>query len=412
MPDPIVIVGANLAGGSAAATLRDEGYDGPLVLIGEEPHPPYERPPLSKEYLRGEQDFEQTLVRPPGFYAQQDITTRFGTRVARLHPDERGVELADGQRLRCRAVLLATGGRNRRPPIPGLDLEGVHDLRTVADADRIRREIRPGARAVVVGMGFIGCEVAASLRSRGMEVTAVESLATPLLGVLGGRIGEVVAQLHRDHRVELVLGEAVEAFEGPGRVERVVTETGRRLECDVAVVGLGIAPVTDPVEGTAVAVDNGIVVDEYCRSTVPSVYAAGDVANHYHPLVDRHVRVEHWQNALRQGAAAARSMLGRGRPYDDVHWFWSDQYDTNIQYAGFPTVWDRLVIRGTLEERRFVAFYLNEGRLVAAVGVNRPRDVRLALRLIEGRARTAADRLADPDVGLRDLVLEARSRAS
>lgn len=403
MPETFVIVGANLAGGTAAAALREEGFDGSVVLIGEEPQPPYERPPLSKEYLRGEQPFEQALLRPPEFYEENGVETLFGVRATRVDPAERVVELDDGRRVPYDKVLIATGGRNRRPPIPGLDLEGVYDLRTVADCDRIRSEVAASRRAVVVGMGFIGAEVAASLRSCGVEVVAVEPFKTPLFRVLGEEIGRVIEGLHRDNGVEAIFEDSVAAFEGARRVERVTTKGGRRIECDFAVVGVGIEPVTDLVAGTGVKIDNGIVVDEYSHTSVEGIYAAGDVANHYHPVFERHVRVEHWQNALRQGPAAARSMLGKGQPYDEVHWFWSDQYDANLQYAGFHTDWDDLVVRGSLEERAFVAFYLKDERIDAAVAVNRGKDLRRSMALIKARAQVEPAALRDEDVDLRNL---------
>lgn len=253
-------------------------------------------------------------------------------------------------------------------------------------------------------MGFIGAEVAASLRVCGVRVVVVEPLRTPLFRVLGEEIGRVVEAIHRDHGVDLLFGDAVAAFEGAGRVERVVTQGGRRLECDFAVVGLGIEPATEILAGTGVEINNGIVVDEYCRTNVPGVFAAGDVANHFHPLFGRHLRVEHWQNALRQGAAAARSMLGMGQAYEEVHWFWSDQYDANLQYAGFHTTWDELVVRGSLAARKFVAFYLKDGRVDASIAINQGRDLRRAMALIKARAPVDPARLRDEDVDLRKLV--------
>src|SRR5438309_7605968 len=344
----IAIVGASLAGSSAAATLREEGFDGRVLLIGAEPQLPYDRPPLSKNYLRGMTPFEKTLLRPPDFYRERNIEMRLGTTVVKVDPEKRTLALQDGDRLEFDQLLIATGGRNRRFPIPGLDLPGVYDLRTVADADRIREAIARGGRAVVVGMGFIGAEVAASMRQSGLDVVAVEPFKTPLYRALGEDIGLVVEGLHRDHGVALILGDAVAAFEGKGRVERVVTRDGRRIECALAVFGLGIEPVTELVAGTGVRVDNGIVDDDHCRTNVPGVFAAGDVANHYHPVCGRQMRVEHWQNGIKQGAVAARSMLGRAQPYDEVHWFWSDQYDANIQYAGFHAAWDAVVVRRRL----------------------------------------------------------------
>jgi len=404
----IAIVGASLTGQSAAATLREEGFDGRVVLVGAEPQLPYDRPPLSKNYLRGGMPFEKTLLRPPEFYRERQIETRLGTTVVRVDVEKRALQLDGGDRLEFDNVLIATGGRNRRFPIPGLDLPGVYDLRTVADADRIRDAIARGGRAVVVGMGFIGAEVAASMRQCGLEVTAIEPFKTPLYRALGEDIGLVVEGLHRDHGVALILGDAVAAFEGKGRVERVVTRDGRRIECALAVFGLGIEPVTELVAGTGVRVDNGIVVDDHCRTNVPGVFAAGDVANHYHPVCGRQMRVEHWQNGIKQGAAAARSMLGRGQPYDEVHWFWSDQYDANIQYAGFHAAWDAVVVRGSLAERKFLAFYMAEGRVESVVAVNQGRDLRRTLPIIKARVAIDPARLADPNVDLRTLAPSER----
>jgi 3-phenylpropionate/trans-cinnamate dioxygenase ferredoxin reductase subunit len=398
-----VVVGASLAGATAAATLREEGFDGRLVLVGAEEEPPYERPPLSKEYLRGERPFEKLLVRPVETYSELEIELRLGIAAQSLDPSSRELELADGERIRYDKALVCTGGQNRRFPIPGLELEGVHGLRTLADAARLREEARPGRRAVVVGMGFIGSEVAATLRGLGLEVAAVEVFETPLERALGAQVGSAIAELHRDHGVELVLGDGVAAFEGAGRVERVRTAGGRVLGCDFAVVGLGIEPAVELAASAGVALENGVAVDERCRTSVEGIYAAGDVASHFHPLYGRRIRVEHWLNAIEQGSAAALSMLGRGEPYAQVHWFWSDQYDANLQYAGHHTDWDELVVRGSLEERTFAAFYLKDGLVDAVVALNRGRDVQRAKRLIAARAPVDPAALRDEDVDLRTL---------
>jgi 3-phenylpropionate/trans-cinnamate dioxygenase ferredoxin reductase subunit len=404
-----VIVGASLTGGTAAATLRQEGFDGDVVLIGEEPHPPYERPPLSKQYLRGEVPFEKALVRPSGFYEANAIDTWFGDRATGIDPVARKVELASGRSVRYDKLLIATGVRNRRPPIPGLNLENVFDLRSVDDADAIRTEIVSGRKAIVVGMGFIGCEVAASLRQLGVEVVCIDPSPAPLFRVLGEQLGQVISTIHLDHGVEMVFEDVVTRFEGDRRVEQVITKRGRRIDCDFAIVGVGVEPVMDFVAESGVEKSNGILVDEYCRTNVQDIYAAGDVANHFHPVFQRRMRVEHWQNAMQQGAAAARSMLGNGKPYDAVHWFWSDQYDVNLQYAGFHREWDNLVVRGSIESRDFIAFYLSGGRIDAAVAVNRGKDVRRVMPLI--KARTAVDprQLGDEGVDLRSLVDAGRS---
>ena len=404
MAETFVIVGAGLAGGGAAATLREEGFDGRVVLIGAESQPPYERPPLSKEYLRGESPFEQALFQPPDFYSENDIETRFGVRVTHVDATEKVVDLDNGESVPYDALLVATGARNRRIPIPGLDLEGIYDLRTVADSDRIRAESSHRHKAVVVGMGFIGSEVAASLRQSGVEVAVVDRNTVPLRRVFGEEVGRVVEGIHRDHGTELIFEDKVAAFEGTGRVEQVTTQRGHRIECDFVVVGLGVEPVTDTLADTGVELDNGVLVDEYCRTGVEGIYAAGDVANHYHPVFRRHIRIEHWQNALRQGPAAGRNMLGKNEPYDEIPWFWSDQYEHNIQYAGFHTEWDELVARGSTEERNFVAFYRKDGLVLAAVAINRGRDLRRSIPLIKNQVEIPASKLSDPDVDLRTLA--------
>ena len=409
-PETFVIVGASLAGGGAAATLRQEGFDGGVVLIGAEPQPPYERPPLSKEYLRGESPFDEALVQSPDFYEENGIETRFGVRATRVDAAEGVIELDDGERVAYDKLLVATGGRNRHFPIPGLDLEGVHSLRTVADADRIRAEIAPERKAVVVGMGFIGSEVAASLRQSGVDVVVVDRNQVPLRRILGEEVGRVVEGIHRDHGTSMVFEDTVAAFEGAGRVERVITGRGRRIECDFVVVGLGIEPATDLLTDTGAEIDNGVVVDEYCRTNVEGIYAAGDVANHYHPVFGRRIRVEHWQNALKQGPAAARNMLEKDEPYDEVPWFWSDQYEHNLQYAGFDTEWDELVVRGSMEERNFTAFYRKDRRVLAVVAVNRGKDLRRSMPLIKAREHIDAAKLCDLDVDLRELASVAGTR--
>jgi 3-phenylpropionate/trans-cinnamate dioxygenase ferredoxin reductase subunit len=369
----VVIVGGGLAGGTAAMALRENGFDGDVTIVGVESRPPYHRPPLSKGYLRGEERFEDQLVNPADSYASSGINLRLGVSARRIDPRKKLVELEGGEGLPYDRLLVATGGRNRRPPIPGLELEGVLQLRTVEEADRIRALAISGREAVVVGMGFIGSEVTASLRHLGVRVTAIEGFRTPLARVLGEPVGEVLAQVHRDHGVELVLEDSVAAFEGSGRVERVRTARGRVIECDFAVVGMGISPNSDLLEQAEAATDNGAIVDELCRTSLPDVYAAGDVTNHRHPIFGR-IRVEHWNNAFQQGRAAALSMLDRGAPYDYVHSFWSDQYDQSLEYVGLAQTWDQLVFRGRRESRRFLAFYLQGGVLRAAFGLNRGGD--------------------------------------
>lgn len=404
MSGTMVIIGANLAGAMAATTLRDEGYEGGITLIGAEAHLPYERPPLSKKYLKGEQSLERLFIRPASYYVERKIETRLSMPVVRIDPQAKVAELESGERIPYHKALVATGVRNRKLNVPGVTLPGIYDLRDVSQADFIRQECAPGRRAVVVGMGFIGSEVAATLRQLDVEVTVVEPLKIPLARALGEEVGRIFEQFHHEHGVQMFFGEFVAHFEGGQRVQRVVTSTGRQLDCDFVVVGVGVEPNTDVVAGTGVKLDNGIVVDEFCQTNIDGIYAAGDVANHFHPLIGRHIRVEHYQNAIMQGQAAARNMLGKQQSYAEVHWFWSDQYDYNIQYAGFHGHWDEFVVRGSLAERNFVGFYLKDRRINAAIAINRGKDVRLAMQLIQAKVEVEAKTLQDESVKLRSLI--------
>lgn len=402
MTATIAVVGAGLTAAAAAAGLRRDGYDGSIVLIGKESHLPYERPPLSKDYIRGQSDLPPPLVYPPSWYDDNAIEVRLGVEAVRVVAGQRAVELGDGDWVVADAVLLATGGRPRR--LPGVTGDRVLSLRTVEDAQRIAVHLRPGRHIVLVGTGFIGAELAASARQCGAHVTAIEMLAVPLEHLLGKQMGTVIAELHREHGVELRTGERVETITEKRQGVAVVTNTGEVVEGDAVVVGIGMLPNTEIAEASGIVVDNGIVVDEYCRTSQDNVYAAGDVANHYHPLFDRRLRVEHYDNAISQGTAAANSMMGHDSPFADPHWFWSDQYDHNLQYAGSAETWDDLVIRGSVDERDFVAFYLQDGVIKGAFGIDRGRDVRTAKRLIAARAAPPPGQLADPDIPLRQLL--------
>jgi 3-phenylpropionate/trans-cinnamate dioxygenase ferredoxin reductase component len=405
----IVIVGAGMAGGVAARTLREEGFAGPITIIGDEPGVPFGRPPLSKTYLRGEEDLSGWLVEPAGWYREHDVELTRGT-VSRVDTAKRRVELERSHAVEYSRLLIATGGRNRRIEIPGAQLEGIHQLRTVDDSDAIKNAAVRGTRAVIVGMGFIGCEVAASLRQLGVEVSAVFPGRFPLENVLGPEMGEAMGGIHSEAGVELMPQETVERFEGSGRVERVVTKSGRRIECDFVIAAVGIEPNVDVFRDTDVTIENGVVVDASLRTSVPDVFAAGDVANHAHPLFGR-VRVEHYNNAEKQGAAAARAMLGSEAPYSYLHTFWSDQYEDKLEYVGHARKWDRFVVRGSLEDRKLVGFYLEDGVVRAAVGLNRGGDPELepdsemamASGLVARQARPDPSALADEARTLGDL---------
>jgi 3-phenylpropionate/trans-cinnamate dioxygenase ferredoxin reductase component len=369
----IVVVGAGLAGGGAALELRRLGFEGQLTLVGAEAHLPYSRPPLSKGFLRGEESFEDGLVAPRASYEQQGVHLLLGRRAVALDPLRRAVALEDGEELAYDRLLVTTGGRKRRLPFPGADLEGVFDLRTVEDSKRIRAAARPGRRAVVIGLGFIGCEVAASLRMLGLAVTGLAPDPVPLARVLGQEVGAAVAALHRARGVRLLQNEAVERLEGDGRVERVVTRSSGRLDCELVVAGIGIEPEIDLLKMAGASVSDGVEVDELCRTSLPAVFAAGDIARHLHPIFGR-IRVEHWNNADRHGRAAAAAMLDRGAPYDYVHSFWSDQYDQTVEYVGFVKEWDRIDVEGSLDTLDFIARYYAHGRLRAAAAIGRGGD--------------------------------------
>jgi 3-phenylpropionate/trans-cinnamate dioxygenase ferredoxin reductase component len=404
---PIVIVGGGMAGGNAAVTLRQEGYQGRVTLISEEPGIPLGRPPLSKTYLRSEEGLDGWYVRPAGWYEEHDIERPGQVSAVSVDVAARTVLLDSGRELGYQKLLLATGGRNRRLGIPGADLPGLHYLRTVADCDAIKREARPGRRAVVVGMGFIGCEVAASLTQLGVQVTAIFPGRVPLQRVLGEEVGAIFDAIHRANGVELLAGEQLAAFEGTGRLETARTASGIRVACDFAVAGIGINPDVSAMADGRATQDNGLLVDELCRTTAPDVYAAGDVANHLHPVFGR-VRVEHYNNAEKQGRAAARSMLGSAAPYDYLHSFWSDQYEHKLEYVGHAATWDEFVVRGSLDEGKLIGFYLTDGKVQAAVGLDRGGDPELdhdsemaaCARLIADRAGPARVLLADDHVDL------------
>jgi 3-phenylpropionate/trans-cinnamate dioxygenase ferredoxin reductase component len=399
-----VIVGASLAGAKAAEALRAEGFDERVVLIGAEDERPYERPPLSKDYLRGEAERATVYVHPQGFYTDHDIELRLGRTAVSV--DVAGSELAldDGERLRYDRLLLATGAEPRRLSIPGGDLDGVLYLRSVADCDALRARLDQGGTVVVIGAGWIGAEVAASARQRGLEVTVIDPLTVPLERVLGTEVGAVYRDVHVDHGVHMLLGTGVEALEGATAVERVRTSDGRELECDFVVVGVGVQPSTGLAAQAGLALDNGILVDEHLQTSAPGVLAAGDVANAHHPFYGERIRVEHWANALHQGPVAARAMLGEPDVYDRLPYFFSDQYDVGMEYAGFARTWDRVVFRGDPATREFIAFWLTGDRVVAGMNVNVWDVIDPIQRLIGERVAVEDRRLADPDIPLAELA--------
>ena len=399
-----IILGAGLAGAKAAEALRDDGFEGRIVLIGAESERPYERPELSKKYLRGEAEHDSLYVHEERYYEEQEIDLRAGATVTSIDPGARELELDGGERLSFDAALITTGAEPRRLPVPGADLDGLLYLRTVGDSDTLRERLGRGGKVVVVGAGWIGSEVAASARQKGLDVTLVEMSEVPLERVLGPELGAFYRDVHVGNGVEFLGGTGLDSFEGDGRVERVVLADGRRIDCDFAVVGVGVAPRTQLAEAAGLELDNGIVTDQRLRTSAPGVFAAGDVANAYHPLFERHIRVEHWANALNQGPAAARSMLGNEAPYERVPYFFSDQYDVGMEYSGYATEWDDVVYRGDREAREFIAFWMKDGRVLAGMNVNVWDVTQPIQQMIRSRERVDVSRLTDPDVPLEELV--------
>jgi 3-phenylpropionate/trans-cinnamate dioxygenase ferredoxin reductase component len=401
-----VIVGASLAGAKAAETLRSEGFEGRIVLIGAEPHRPYERPPLSKDFLRGEAEREKVYVHQTNFYDENQIELRLGQTAVSLDAGRRQLALDNGERLGFDRLLLTTGAKPRRLGIPGGELEGIHYLRSLDDADTLRKRLDDGGRLLVIGAGWIGCEVAASARQKGLEVTVIHPGSVPLERVLGLEVGAVYRDIHLDHGVRMQPGARVESFEGSPGVERVRTSEGV-VECDLVVVGVGVEPAADLAAQAGLTVDNGVAVDAQLETSVPGIFAAGDTANHAHPLLGS-LRVEHWANALHQGPAAARNMLGRDQPYERLPYFFSDQYEVGMEYTGHAQGWDRVVFRGDPASRQFIAFWLNQGRVLAGMNVNVWDVTEPIQRLIAQRVVVDERRLADPNTPLDELAAVQR----
>ena len=401
-----VIVGASLAGAKAAETLRAEGFDGRLVMIGAESERPYERPPLSKDYLLGKAERDTIYVHPARWYAEHEVDLRLGVAATGLDTVGHEVTLADGSRVGYTKLLLATGSSPRRLPAPGADLHGVLYLRSVQDSDRLKAAFAAASRVAVVGGGWIGLETAAAARSAGAEVTVLEASELPLLRVLGREVAEVFASLHRDHGVDVRTGVQVAEITGAGRADGVLLGDGSRVAADVVVVGVGITPNTQLAAQAGVKVENGVMVDERLRSSDPDIYAAGDVACAFHPLLGRHIRVEHWANALNQPLIAARAMLGQDVVYDRVPYFYTDQFDLGMEYSGHvdPGGYDRVVFRGDVPGREFLAFWVGDGRVLAGMNVNIWDVNDKIAALVRAGLPVDPARLADPDVPLEALA--------
>lgn len=400
MQTHLVIVGGGQAAGQAVQSARQLGFEGRLTLVGDELHLPYQRPPLSKKYLAGEIARERLYLRPGSFYDKHGVELILGARAAELDGSRRRVAFEDGRVLDYDALILATGSRVRRLDVPGADLPGVHYLRTIDDVDAIAGGFEPGRRLVIVGAGYIGLEVAAVAIRLGLAVTVIEAADRVLSRVVAPEMSAVYERYHTEAGVEILCGAGVTGFSGSGRVDAVETSGGRRIECDEVVVGIGIEPNVELAENAGLPCDDGILVDDCARTRDPNVLAAGDCTRHPHVTVREDVRLESVHNAIEQGKSAAHAALDQTRPFTDVPWFWSDQYDLKLQIAGVAQAYDEVVFRGDPAARRFAAYYLDAGRVVAVDAVNSPHDFLNAKKLIAAESTLTATEIADPDTDL------------
>ncbi|WP_236795589.1 NAD(P)/FAD-dependent oxidoreductase [Amycolatopsis sp. GM8] len=405
-----VIVGGGPAAASAAGALRAAGFDGSVTIVSAEDVPPYERPPLSKDFLTGATGAGELQLHPRDWYTDLGVDLRLGTRVAAVDTAAHALVLTGGERIGYDSALIATGGTARR--LPGVDHDRVRYLRDLADAGALAKRLATGEPVIVLGGGFIGCEVAASARKLGVDVTMLEMADHPLQRVVGDEVGRIVAGIHRDHGVKLRMGETVQSVHAGDDGVLVTTDRGR-LEGATLVVAIGLVPSTGLVARGEVALDDvngGIVVDGYCRTSAPEVYAAGDVASHEHPRYGRRIRVEHHDNAIRQAAVAARNMLGAQELYEDPHWFWSDQYEHSLQAIGRGDDCDRTVVRGSPADRRFSVFSLSGGRVRGVFALDRGADILAGKRLIRSAALVTPEQLADESVNLKRLAVDRSHR--
>ncbi len=392
MTERLIIVGAGQAAAQTVHSLRQQQFAGAITVVGEEPFLPYQRPPLSKKYLAGELPRERLFLRPASFYAERDISVELGTRAAALDLSARSVRLADGRTLDYDRLVLATGSQVRRLRVPGSDLRGVHYVRTIADVDAISASLTPSARVVMIGAGYIGLEVAAVLRQRGLAVTVLEAADRILSRVVCPEVAAFYLRHHTAAGVDIRCGATVSAMHGRTSVDSIETDSGEHFECDVVIVGIGVIPNTELAGAAGLPCDNGIVVDEFARTPDPYVLAAGDCTNHPHPLLGRRVRLESVQNAIHQAKVAAATVLGAPSAYSEVPWFWSDQYDLKLQIAGLSEGFDEVVLRGDPEAASFAAYYFAAGRLIAVDAVNSPRDFIQAKKLLAaGKVVTVAE---------------------
>jgi len=400
----IVIAGAGHAAGQVITSLRQKKFGGQVTLIGEEPYLPYQRPPLSKKFLAGDMAPERLFVKPPSFYEDPSIDVMLGRAVTEIDRQQKEVSTDQGETISYDTLILALGSRVRRLPVAGADLPGVHYLRGIADVEAIRESLKADTSLVVVGAGYIGLEVAAVARTLGANVTVVEMADRVMSRVVSPEISDFYQIEHTNHGVKLKLSTTVTAILGKKRVKAVETGNGDSIPADLVIIGVGIVPNTELASDAGLPVDDGIVVDDHCRTSDPDIYAVGDCTRHPNDIYGRQLRLESVQNALEQAKVAADNICGKDTSYCEVPWFWSDQYDLKLQIAGLSTDYDDVVIRGNPAGRSFSCLYLGNGRLIAVDAVNSPRDFLQSKALIGSRAIVPIEKLADPDTALKDLV--------
>lgn len=405
MSQTCIIIGASHAAAQLAPSLRQEGWEGKIIVIGDEPYLPYHRPPLSKAFLAGDQTAEGLLIRKQPIYDKNDIEFKLGTRVESINRSHKNITLTNGEVLSYDKLALCTGSRVRTVSLPGVDLEGIHYLRDISDVEAIKGDVASGKSAVIVGGGYIGLETAASLKKQGMNVTVLEMAPRVLARVTAPELSEFYTRVHSDEGVTIKTGIAVSGFEGDGRVQRVACADGSSFDADLVVIGVGIVPNVELAEAAGLTVENGVVVDEFARTNDPDIVAAGDVTNHPNDLYGIRLRLESVPNATDQAKSAAASICGKDKVYRSLPWFWSDQYDLKLQIAGLSQGYDEVVIRGDKDAgRSFVAFYLKEGKLISADCVNRPQEFMISKKIISEGLSVDPARLADESIAPKELL--------
>ena len=408
MSQKIAIAGAGHAAGQLVTSLRQNKFDGDIVLIGDEPYLPYQRPPLSKKYLAGELDAERLYVKPASFYEEAEVELHLDTRIEAIDRDEHCLCIEGGKRIGYDKLVLAVGSRVRRLPVDGVTLPGVHYLRSIDDVDGIREGLESGRRIVVVGAGYIGLEVAAVARQAGLDVTVIEMADRVMSRVVSPELSDFYQIEHTDQGVKLRLSTGVQSINGKRRVKSVTTSAGDDLPADLVVIGVGIVPNTELASAAGLEVDNGIVVDDHCRTSDPDIYAVGDCTLHPNGIYGRNLRLESVHNALEQAKTAAANLCGADVAYSQVPWFWSDQYDLKLQIVGLSEGYDEVVIRGNPAERSFSCLYLKDSRLIAIDAINAPRDFVQSKAIIAAGEPIEKEHLADPETQLKDLTGASR----